>query len=199
MGMSVSSSPHTSSSWVYSLKSYYNPSVFSSATPYTFICLLNSFQLTQQFSLGTKFTIGLVNNFYSGNGTVDVRFYTAFGGLLTWVQWVWILWANNDPTVTTDMYARSFNNTYPQGITKVESNVTGMNMYPTGYNRKCMIGQFRIEIGRNREYLFDVNYPFPNLNYSAIEPTDSFHNQYFCFSFLYNCSLIDPECIQCTS
>jgi hypothetical protein len=198
MGMSVSSTPYTSSTWIYSSMSYYSPSVFSSATPYTYLCLLNSFQLAQQFSLGTKFTIGIVNTAWV-NGTVGVRFYTAFGGYLNWVQWVWILWANNDPTVTTDMYARSFNYTYPQGILKVESNVTGMNMYPTGYNRKCMIGQFRMEIGRNREYLFDVNYPYPNLNYSSIDFTDGFFNQYFCFSFFYNCSLIDPECIQCTS
>jgi hypothetical protein len=147
--MSVSSGSPTDSTQVYSVYSYYDASAFPSGTPYTYLCLLNSFRVAQQFTTGTKFSVGLVTT-SQANGTVAVRFYTAYGGSLTWIQWVWIIFANNDATVTPNIYARLVNQTYPGGIGMVELNVTGMNMYPTGYNRKCMIGQLRIEIDRDK-------------------------------------------------
>ena len=49
----------------------------------------------------------------------------------------------------------------------------------------------------NQSFIFDLNYPSPNLNHTT--SLGAFWLAYFCCLEYYNCSNISPQCLSCTS
>ena len=87
-----------------------------------------------------------------------------------------------------------FNN----GISDIVYYAPDSQVYLNGFNKKCLFTMVSHNFYLTSEYLFDLDYPLSALNWSS---SNSFSHEfvYMCWLDLFNCSEIDPNCLNCTS
>ena len=93
-------------------------------------------------------------------------------------------------SVTTPSLQQQYSNV----INIIDGQAPDSTTYLHGYNKKCFIAMNNLKLGISSTFIFDLNYPSPNINHT-VPSSGNCALIYMCTAEYYNCSSSIPNCL----